>query len=235
MHETEQKQKRLIRLHLRARESKFYCNHQTFYLNKLHLISNIQQILQQLQERNDRYTRELTPSAENRHDQTISAVSQMILSDSDLRLLIEDGDGPDAQSISFTVKEGCDFFGDGLMERMPSLTLVCLSGWKNPVTLFGSLVADLSQRLSRATLISPTFWLRFMQRKYECTVLFKYEDRSLKEVDFPAIISIGDPLESFTEKKNLWGALAGFSELYHDMILSISRVDRMPERINPHV
>lgn len=199
-------------LHLRACEGTFHRAHQAIYLIKpywkrytqriITLINtrnnHTQQPLQQLQDRNDRFTRKLISSAQNRNEQAIYTVSRIILSDSGLRSMSEDGDGLNTRSIYFTVTEGCDLPDDGFLERMPALTLARLLEWIDSVTL-----------------------------------ALKSEDRSLVEVDFSAIFSIGDPLQSFTEKKKLWSPPASFSKLYHDMILAVSRVDSTPERMNP--
>lgn len=77
-----------------------------------------------------------------------------------------------------------------------------------------------------ATMILPALWMRFMQRQQKETLLFKYEDRALDEVDFKAIFSAEDPLLAFTESKKIWGGLSGHPELYKDMLLALKCVDR---------
>lgn len=76
-----------------------------------------------------------------------------------------------------------------------------------------------------ATMILPALWMRFMQRQQKGTLMFKYEDRALDEVDFRAIFSAEDPLLAFTESKKIWGGLSGHPGLYEDMQLALKCVD----------
>ncbi|WP_033774223.1 hypothetical protein [Pantoea agglomerans] len=122
----------------------------------------------------------------------------MIIWESDLCLLNKNGGGRDTLIISFPITEGCDFIDNGHMELMPPLTEVGLSGRENLVKFFGYLVVILRQRLSCATLIFLAFWA-LLQQKDEGKLLFEYKDRLLEEVNFPAIFSIGDLLQMFTE------------------------------------
>ncbi|KEY40041.1 hypothetical protein FB99_46470 (plasmid) [Pantoea agglomerans] len=47
-------------------------------------------------------------------------------------------------------------------------------------------------------MIFLAFWA-LLQQKDEGKLLFEYKDRLLEEVNFPAIFSIGDLLQMFTE------------------------------------
>ncbi|MGE9552982.1 D-arabinitol 4-dehydrogenase [Erwinia amylovora] len=147
-------------LHLGA--GAFHRAHQAWYLNQLHLkgdarwtlaLANIrnsqtQETLQRLKAQKGRYTLELISPDGERHYQTITSVSKIILWDPGIRSLIEEGAHPDTRIISFTVTEGGYFLDDdGHLDLGHPSIISDLSGKSDPVTLYGALTRILRQRI----------------------------------------------------------------------------------------
>ncbi|OSN04161.1 D-arabinitol 4-dehydrogenase [Lonsdalea britannica] len=148
-----------IWLHLGA--SAFFRSHQAWYLNQLrkqgnerwHMaLSNIrnsstQKTLQQLKSQNGLYTLEtISPDGEHTYE-TIDAVDQIILWDSQLASTVAIGAAPETKIISFTVTEGGYFLDDdGHLDLAHSAVQADLRDEGEINTLYGALTLILTAR-----------------------------------------------------------------------------------------